>query len=178
MANTCTTNYVLEGEGAQIRALYSGLKELESCHDSSWLGNIVEKILGLDSKKIDCRGEFGLGEISNCPYDDDSLTLDITTFTAWSPCYELFEKLADKYDCNIYWIAEELGCGLFESNDSEEKYFQDTIIVDSPEHGCQYFSNQEDALKAIQDEVDDKITLTWEQAEELEDFYLYEVDYV
>lgn len=188
MANTCTTEYVLEGEGAQIRALHSELeriaKDKPDCTNyqdwhvqPNWLGYIAEKALGLESEKIDCRGEFALGEIANCPYDDELLTLEVSAFSAWSPCYELFEKLAEKYGCNLYWIAEELGCGLFESNDFDEKYFHDTIIVDTPEYGCQYFCNQEEALKAIQEEVGDN-TLTWEQVEDLEDFYVYDVEYV
>lgn len=188
MANTCTTDYVFEGEGAQILAIHSELekiaKDKPKCADyhdwhiqPNWLGYIAEKALGMDSENISCRGEFNLGDIDNCPYDDNSLTLEVSSSTAWSPCNELFEKLAEKYDCNLYWMAEELGCELFQSNDSDEKYFHDTIIINTPEHGSQYFSNQEDALKAIQEEVGND-TLTWEQAEELDDFYIYEVDYV
>lgn len=188
MANTCTTDYIFEGEGTQIQALHKELDALQKAEpekkeegsyvaSSNWLGNIVKKMLGEDPARTSCRGEFYLQEIDNCPYDDDKLTLSLSTSTAWSPCNELFEKLAEKYDCNLYWIAEELGCGLFQSNDSCEKYFHDTIIVDTPEHGSQYFPNQEEALKAIQEEVgNDK--LTWEQSEDLDDFYIYEVDYV
>lgn len=188
MANTCSTEYIFEGEGTLIRALHSLLekiaKDKPKCtnyHDwhiqPNWLGYIAEKVLDSDPDKISCRGEFNLCDINICPYDDNWLTFEVSAYTAWSPCNELFEKLAEKYDCNLYWIAEELGCGLFQSNDSCEKYFHDTIIVDTPEHGSQYFPNQEEALKAIQEEVgNDK--LTWEQAEDLDDFYIYEVDYV
>lgn len=54
MANTCTTDYVFEGEGAQIRALHKELDALQKAKPdskeegpyvdpSNWLGNIVKK---------------------------------------------------------------------------------------------------------------------------------------
>ena len=188
MANTCTTDYIFEGEGAQIRALHSELEKIAKAkpkctdyHDwhiqSNWLGYVAEKVLGLDSEKISCRGEFNLGEIDNCPYDDNLLTLGVSAYTAWSPCTELFEKLAEKYDCKLYWIAEELGCELFQSNDSDEKYFHDTIIVDTDDEGSEYFSDWKDALEFVQNKVDNK-NLTWEQIDGLDGINLYQVDYV
>lgn len=188
MANTCTTNYVFEGEGAQIRALHSALNEVAKgkpkCTDyfdwhvqPNWLGYIAEKVLGLGSEKISCRGEFNLGEIANCPYDDDLLTLEVTALTAWSPCNELFEKLAEKYDCSLYWIAEELGCELFQTNDTEGKYFHDTVILDTPDYGAEYFKSKEDALKYAWKMFNDP-NLTWEEVGEIDDVYTYEVDCV
>ena len=188
MANTCTTEYVFEGEGAQIRALHSELekivKDKPKCTDyhdwhvqPNWLGYVAENVLGLDSEKISCRGEFNLGEIDNCPYDDNLLTLGVSAYTAWSPCNELFEKLAEKYDCNLYWMAEELGCELFQSNDSAGKYFHDTIIIDIPDEGCEYFQTEEDAVKSIVEKTGNP-NITFDEIEDLDEVYVYKVDYV
>lgn len=190
MANTCTTDYIFEGEGAQIRALHKELDALQKAKPdskegsyiapSNWLGNIVKKMLGEDPAKISCRGEFNLQEIDNCPYDDDKLTLSLSTSTAWSPCNEIFEKLAEKYDFSLYWIAEEFGLGLFQSNDSEGRYFaDDTICVDATDHGMEYFSTQEDALSFIRDMAQNN-TLEWNDVDKLTSIgiYVHEVDYV
>jgi len=173
MANTCTTEYVFEGEGTQIRALHSKLDNLAT----GWLGAVVEKVLGLDSEKISCRGEFTLGEIANCPYDDNKLTLEVSANTAWSPCRELFDMLAEKYDSNLYWVAEELGCGLFQTNDSEGKYFHDSIIIDTEEDGTEYFQSEEDAVEYIVGKTGNP-NITFAEIEDLDEVYVYEIDYV
>ena len=190
MANTCTTDYVFEGEGAQIRALHKVLDTLqkaeperkEECYSygesSNWLGHIVKKMLGENPAKVSCRGEFNLQEIDNCPYDDDKLTLSLSTSTAWSPCTEIFEKLAEKYDCSLYWIAEELGLGLFQSNDSEEKYFgDDNIVIEVDEHGLEYFSSEEDAVAYVVGMTGNP-NITFDELEDLDDVFVTKLEYV
>lgn len=189
MANTCTTDYIFEGEGAQIRALHKELDALQKAKPdskeegyyvdpSNWLGNIVKKILGEDPAKISCRGEFNLQEIDNCPYDDEKLTLSLSTSTAWSPCNEIFEKLAEKYDCSLYWIAEEFGLGLFQSNDSEEKYFgDDNIVIEVDGHGLEYFSSEEDAVAYVVGMTGNP-NITFDELEDLDDVFVTKLEYV
>jgi hypothetical protein len=189
MANTCTTDYIFEGEGAQIRALHKDLDTLQRAKPdskeegsyvdpSNWLGNIVKKMLGEDPAKISCRGEFNLQEIDNCPYDDEKLTLSLSTSTAWSPCNEIFEKLAEKYDCSLYWIAEEFGLGLFQSNDSEEKYFgDDNIVIEVDGHGLEYFSSEEDAVAYVVGMTGNP-NITFDELEDLDDVFVTKLEYV
>lgn len=184
MANTCTTEYMFEGEGAQIRALHSALDKIvkakrneDSCISATWLGYVVNNVLNMNVLDISCRGEFFLGDVANCPYDDDKLILEVSAYTAWSPCIELFDQLAEMYDCNLFWVAEELGCELFQGNDSTGRYFNDTIIVYTESNGTEYFTSQEDALKYIQESAGDE-NLTWHKAKCLDDYYIYEIDYV
>lgn len=189
MANTCTTDYIFEGEGTQIQALHKELDALQKAEpekkgegdyaeSSNWLGHIVKKILGEDPARTSCRGEFYLQEIDNCPYDDEKLTLSLSTSTAWSPCNEIFEKLAEKYDCSLYWIAEEFGVGLFQSNDSEEKYFgDDKIVVEVDGHGLEYFSSEEDAISYVIGMTGNP-NITFEELEDLDDVFVTKLEYV
>lgn len=189
MANTCTTDYIFEGEGTQIQALHKELDALLKAEpekkgegyyaeSSNWLGHIVKKILGEDPARTNCRGEFYLQEIDNCPYDDEKLTLSLSTSTAWSPCNEIFEKLAEKYDCSLYWIAEEFGVGLFQSNDSEKKYFgDDNIVVEVDGHGLEYFSSEEDAISYVIGMTGNP-NITFEELEDLDDVFVTKLEYV
>lgn len=189
MANTCTTDYVFEGECAQIRALHKALDTLQKAEpekkregsyaeSSNWLGYIVKKMLGEDPARTSCRGEFNLQEIDNCPYDEDKLILNVSTTTAWSPCNEIFEKLAEKYDCSLYWIAEEFGFGLFQSNDSEEKYFgDDNIVIEVDGHGLEYFSSEEDAVAYVVGMTGNP-NITFDELEDLDDVFVTKLEYV
>lgn len=188
MANTCVTEYVFEGEGKKINALRQELEKVastkEECSESqghyckpNWIGFLAENVLGLDPTEVDDRGEFCIGETNNSPYDDNELTLCVSTYTDWSPCTELFEKVAEKFGVKTYWIAEELGCELFESNDFDERYFHDTYIIDSDEKGTEYFEKEEDVLKYVS-KLTGRDNIKWDDLNHLEGITLYIVDYV
>lgn len=190
MANTCTTNYVFEGDGKQINALYVILKDIAETNpghkgdsyesDANWLGHVAKKIVNADYAPLLCRGNFFIQGVENCPYDDDKLVLRVDVTSEWSPCTDLLEKVAEKYECSMYWIAEEFGCNLFQSNDFDGRYFaDDTICVDAIDHGNEYFSTREDALAYIR-EVACNQTLEWKDVDNLRslDIYVREVEYV
>lgn len=191
MANICTTNYVFEGDGKQINALHAILKNIAETNpgnkgadnyqsDANWLGYVAEKLVSADYDISSCRGNFFIQGVENCPYDDDKLILRLDVTSSWSPCTDLFEKVAEKFECSLYWIAEEFGCDLFQSNDSEGRYFaDDTICVDATDHGMEYFSTQEDALSFIRD-ISQNNTLEWNDVDKLTSIgiYVHEVDYV
>lgn len=85
--------------------------------------------------------------------------------------------MAEKYDLKLYWIAEELGCELFQSNDSSERYFHDTYIVDIDDYGTEYFESEEDAVKYVVDKTGNP-DITWSELEDIDGIFTYEVEYV
>lgn len=145
--------------------------------EPNWLGFLAEKVLGLDPNKISCRGEFCIADTNNNPYEDKELTLHVDAYTAWSPCTELFEKVADKFDLKVYWMAEELGIGLFQTNDFDNKFFYDTIIVDFEDSETEYFQSKEDAMKRIIQETGNP-QLKWEDLDDIEGITIYNVEYI
>ena len=123
MPNWCSTSYAIDGE--ESKDLYKVMKDLEEEKlpvdekpGNKWLGNLVN-YLGGDSSKIFCRGWW-----EGLSYDEDRGVLSFYTESAWAPAYETFDLVQDKFpSLNIYYIAIEEGLGLYETNDSEGKYF-------------------------------------------------------
>lgn len=120
MANWCYTKYVITGSKEEISKVYSILNRVSNDTTNphkDWLGSIVAE-LGADNTKMKCRGSFDKVMLVN------KSTLKLTTWSAWGPCYELFEYIIKKFpSLKYYYKAEEPGCGLFETNDSEKRYF-------------------------------------------------------
>lgn len=143
MPNWCYSKYVITGSKEEINNLYHVFKKqleddtLPACYfGNEWLGNIVTE-LGADNTKMFCRGSFEKVKLVN------KSTLKLATWTAWTPCYELFEYIIKKFpSLKYYFKAEEPGCRLFETNDSEKKFFgygKKYDICDNQEMQCNLF---------------------------------------
>ena len=130
MANWCCTDIVMEGAKENIQKLYEDLGQAKD----DWLGRVAFDILGIDWNDIPCRGwmngEPGL-------YIDEHIGhIRMIWITAWNPCYELQNKLADKYDLSVYFIANESELSIHETNDVEGKFFPCRYIWGSEEYEC------------------------------------------
>ena len=151
MANWCETKYVFTGSRDALGELYDFLKELENCEESSvsndfgttWLGNIVNA-LGYDWHNIKCRG-----------YWEDiwlnSTLLAFTVWSAWIPPYDIMEILKEKFTgVKYYYYAEEKGCGIFETNDFEGRFFPERYIVlfnDGLSFFCEHFVTIDESIQ-------------------------------
>ena len=124
MPNWCETKYVIKGSKEDVSNLNSIFQKLitnetnkSGDFNKNWLGFVVNELNG-DFKKINCRGWF-----ENVRFNGH--TLKLTTYSAWSPCYALFNLIVQKYPTlQYYFIAKESGCGLYATNDIEKKYFK------------------------------------------------------
>ena len=146
MPNWCSTAYVIEGDAKEVNNLYElmkGLQErkepsVENGFGTTWLGGLVDA-LGKDWNNVSCRGDW-----SNLEKNGD--TLRFTTETAWASCNEVFDLACEKFpSLHYYYQAEEPGCVIYETNDSEGTYFPDKYIVDlctaDNEYYCEYFTD-------------------------------------
>lgn len=122
MPNWCFTNYVCKGN---VKPLFNIMQELENLEEplepngfgKTWLGCLVTK-LGGDNTTIRCRGSW-----DSLLLDNDE-TLLFTTETAWAEANEVRELIEKTYpDLKMYYLSEEEGMGIFESNDLEAEYF-------------------------------------------------------
>ncbi len=131
MPNWCSTAYVIEGDAQEVKNLYELMKGLQERKEPSvksgfgttWLGCLVDA-LGENWHKVNCRGDW-----SNLKMVDD--TLRFTTETAWAPCDETLNLVCRKFpSLSYYYQTEEPGMVIYETNDSEGKFFPEKYHVE------------------------------------------------
>lgn len=156
MSNTCFTTYKMVSENKKdVTKLYKTIQRLEKrktplvkngWYDPKlWLGCLV-KALGGDPNKVYCRGTITFYEM-----EDDVLTLN--TETAWAEMSETRHFIESCFPgMKIYYIEEESGCEIFNTNDSEGIYFKDRYYLDGFDDS-EYFETLEEAAKYVKDIV-------------------------
>lgn len=148
MPNWCCTDYVIEGKKDTLDKIYEAIENHSVKEGSSedWEGNILETL------GIDYANHFIRGFIEDSNLDDDSISIYATE--AWART-DFAELLLSKFqDIDVYWKAEEPGMDIYETNDSEGKYFPERYLVDilTPDDYIQeYFELKEDVYKYIED---------------------------
>ena len=165
------TSYALTGERKEVRGLYNRMKRLQerkaplvpNGFGTTWLGCLV-KSLGGDPQNVYCRGRWCNLKLSG----ESVLTFD--TEHAWSRPSEVEELIRSRYpSLSIYFLEEELGMEIFQTNDEDGTFFQETVILDDESDGMEYFTLV-DALKRIS-ELKGTPVNDWEEAEEFLDKY-------
>ena len=166
MPNWCFTQYAITGERKEVRSLYNKMKILQerktplvpNGFGTTWLGCLV-KSPGKDPTGVYCRGQWSNLKLS----DGDVLTFD--TEHAWSRPCEVEDLIRSRYpSLDIYFLEEELGMEIFQTNDEGGTFFPETVILDDESDGMEYFTVAE-ALKRISELKGAPVT-DWEEAEE------------
>ena len=119
MPNWNTTDYTLYGNKDNIKRLYTDLKntvDIDRTKESKpftflgnsyWLGYIKKHLLPEVEEELPARGEISYIEEDIKDYGDDMASLKLTTETAWVACSELMDKIAEKYDLQLFYYSEE-----------------------------------------------------------------------
>lgn len=141
MPNWCFTVYSLVGSDEDAKAAYDALRKLELTERTGnfetgsflsnprWLGYVVEDILGKSWEDVQCRGTFESLELTK--WGDKSI-VEFNTETAWGPCDDLVELLADKYNLSLNYFAQEPGNVLY-CRASPDKIYHLTLHYSSDE---------------------------------------------
>ena len=180
MPNWNTTDYTLYGNKENIKRLYTDLKKTVDIDrtkeskpftflgNSYWLGYIKKSLLPEVEEELPVRGEISYIEEDIEDHDNDMASLKLTTETAWVACSELMDKIAGKYDLQLFYYSEEPGCEIFETNDLEGQFYSFRYMVDSEKEGIEYYDTFEQVAEAIADmtgirlnnisEADDKLS--------------------
>ena len=180
MPNWNTTDYTLFGYKENIKRLYTDLKKTVDIDrtkeskpftflgNSYWLGYIKKQLLPEVEEELPARGEISYIEEDIKDYGNDMASLKLTTETAWVACSELMDKIAEKYDLQIFYYSEEPGCGIFETNDTEGQFYSFRYMVDSEKGGIEYYDTFDQVAESIADmtgiwlnnisEADDKLS--------------------
>ncbi len=131
MPNWCITRYKCCSQGDEAQQLYDIMKGLQDAEVSrlpngfgtNWLGNLVDA-LGADPKEVGCRGSWNDLQL----YED---CLSFYTETAWYRCTEVEDLIRETFpDLNIYFMCEEPGMAIYETNDSSGQYFPEEYIIE------------------------------------------------
>ncbi len=162
MPNWCSTAYAIEGDAKEVKQLYELMKGLQERKEpsvkngfgTSWLGCLVDA-LGGNWKEVYCRGQWFCLEM-------EEGILRFETTTAWSPCNATFELVREKFpSLRYYYQAEERGMAIYETNDSEGRYFPERIFVyaHTPEEVCDsaYLTELEDAFEWVEEIAEQSI---------------------
>lgn len=164
MPNWCYTNITIyHNDEEKLKAFYDKIEEWRSKpfkendfdkYSMGWLGNIVGNAGLAEWKKvgeregfvpnISCRGSIQTFELHGN-------RININTETAWCPMMQMWQKLCDKYlpDAEIFYMAEEPGCELFETNDPDVIGMYYIDIWEPPEE----FEDEEPVYEAEEDDT-------------------------
>jgi hypothetical protein len=162
MPNWCSTNYHINGDKEEIKELSKILQDVEdgkfkgsvdNVGFDAWLGYVVEQ-LGKSWHDVSCRGEF-----NSLNYEDD--WIEFSTETAWCPCDEVLSLMKEKFpSIDIYYMAEEGGCGLYETNDADGEFFPERYKVeayDGSQFDDDYFEDMTDVYTFLSNFFDKDI---------------------
>ena len=138
MPNWCNTSMTIEGPKAEIENIHQKIMEwtsrnyVENDFGKNWLGNIVVGA-GFSYKLLACRGliSFMDEEITARQDEPGIYYFQVQYESAWTDINGTWETILEKFapNCDIYYVAEELGCEYFVTNDRDKRYYDEEIIV-------------------------------------------------
>lgn len=126
MSNTCITYLNIVGPNQEIIPLYNNLNKW---NDSGILRTLLDNA-GFNHDNYKCCGEIIYILLKK--EGDNNSYIDINTETAWVPMIRMWKDIAAKYAPNskVYWMAEEPGFDIFETNDIHYDRFEDDYVID------------------------------------------------
>lgn len=185
MANWATTSYVIEGDAQTIKKIKDVLEKLEDglikpYNNSSkeWEGNIILALGGEIKNNESMRG-FVLD------YDCGDDTVTIHAEEAW--CLTDFRFALKRIfpEVEVYFMIEEPGCEIYQTNDYDGKYYPERYCIDCCVNGdCQvgYFEDMEGVWKFLEEygvqDFDDVSKFNEERKEDDEFIYIHEYEFV
>lgn len=138
MPNWCNTSMTIEGPKAEIESIHRKIKEwtsrnyVENDFGKNWLGNIVVGA-GFSYKLLACRGliSFMDEEITARQDEPGVYYFQVQYESAWTDINGTWETILERHapNCEIYYVAEELGNEYFVTNDRDKRYYDEEIIV-------------------------------------------------
>lgn len=175
MANICGTYYIVTGDETELRYLYLKMLSLET-KDPEYndFGDLVKnscyslaKILGKNNPNFSCRGEW---EDLKLTKENDAFLLSFYIESAWSELSEWRRFVNSKYpNLSFFFTAEEYGSDIFETNDTEHKYFVEKyrLYIDGDN---EYFKfNEQDEIVNRVNEYTDLNVKTFDECLALSD---------
>ena len=138
MPNWCSTDMIIEGPKREVEAFHKNVLKwtsknyVENDFGKNWLGNIVVGA-GFSYETLACRGLItSMDEEIRARQDEpETYYFQVQYDSAWKDITETWKIILEKFapNCEIYYVAEELGCEYFVTNDRDKEYYDEDIIV-------------------------------------------------
>lgn len=158
MPHWCNTVYKATGSKENVERLAKTMVELgnmpspglvENGFGSTWLGNLVAKMGGVLDTAL-CRGEW-IVDHPDQPVVDGVFSFSVVS--AWAEMKEWRQFLEIKFGVKLVFLAEEFGSLVFETNDTEHRFFSDEYYLragfgDSSDSG--YYDSLESLVSEVQ----------------------------
>ena len=148
MANWCMTHFVVECNDKQkLQRICDAIVKCNEMKEpliegscESWTGNIFKE-LGLKFESDRCFWNESY-------FADDALhVFEESAWSRGSSMSQLVEQMNDPEDPDndlvVYFLSEECGCEIYETNDTEGVHFPERYIFDTSEDGEEYYSTFE-----------------------------------
>lgn len=152
MPNWASTSYRIEGEPNLLQKIEKAVIQhpVAAGADNDWEGNVC-LALGIPKERLEKATLRGF--ISEPPSFEKG-ALVINAEEAWART-DFAELLKEKFpDITVYWVVEEEGNEIYETNDALGKYFPMQYCVDAyykGEYYSEYFKTEEEAVKYVKD---------------------------
>lgn len=197
MPNWCSTDYIIESDNKEllqricnaINECAAMKKPLVKNSATDWAGNTF-KMLGITTHKAD-RCFWSAAEIKdgNLHFHEEGAWCRGASIVILE---DHFENEEGESELGIYFISEELGSGIFETNDTEGEYFKEKYIITTDDDTiyCNSFCELREAVQELLDD-DTEFGSVWEMEqaalkdidEDDEDdeginMHIYEINYV
>ncbi len=144
MANTCITSYACIGTKENIARLKNVLMSIKDTENprTPWAGYFI-KALGKDPDTVldNCgwipnyESAFALSEAGT--------NLRFCVESKWSRIECLEAVITEAFDVAVWYLEEELGCGIYRTNDDDHTVFPQYIIIDGDEAEMHYYTPEE-----------------------------------
>lgn len=178
MANDCYSQVIVVANEPEIKELKNTLDKLynaaepiiQNGYSNLFLGCVLYAMGAEDWNSYHYRGEIISYEIIN-----GNLQLEIVS--AWSFPTDAINYITEKYDACYYYIAEEFGCGIFETNDREREYFKDIACWMSDDEDTVWYEDEQTLFQDIEQETG-IYPQDLEQIKQMDIEKLYIIDYV
>lgn len=149
------TSYVIVGNKKDIEKINAAVKNhpVEENSSEDWQGNILNA-LGVSYDSLKGRSMRGFIYEYNDPYElsDGLAQIRMYCNEAWSRT-EFAEVLQELFpDIDVWWMAEEPGFQIYETNDAEGNIFPNRFYVDTcigGKYQSEYFATEEEAYEWI-----------------------------
>ena len=144
MANICTTDYRIIGDRAILEKLEEVINSREEVIPNtitSWAGHKLAR-LGIP------HDQSGRCWWSDARIDDNGV-LYFFEESAWTRG-KAISILQEAYpDLDIYFISEEPGFEIYETNDEHCTFFKERYVLDDDEHGCMYYETLQELVEEV-----------------------------
>lgn len=150
MANWAVTDYAIEGPKKTLQKIEKAIlnPDVKERSTESWEGNVLRALsITWEERGPNGTGKYLRGFIQDTPWWDGD-TLRFYAEEAWGAT-DFNEILEENIkDIKVFWVTEEEGMGVYETNDAEGKYFPARFFVDTcidDNYSSDYFKTKEAA---------------------------------